>query len=121
MPNLARISKHTHLAPYFAQVFPLFWPVLYWQLVKMSAQLRAAGCREALGRVTWWGGVYIEILGDKVEAPSAHKPLGVLRNWVDPMPAPAILEALRAVLPRICDEAVSPQGQWTLAPRADTS
>ncbi len=121
MPNLARLAKHPDLAPYFAQVFPLFWPVLYWQLVKMSAQLRAAGCREALGRVTWWGGVYIEILGDRIEDPSAYKPISTSRDWANPTPAPAMLETVLAIFPRIRDEAVSLQSQPLLTPRADTS
>ncbi len=124
MPNLARLSKHPDLAPYFAQAFPLFWPVLYWQLVKMSAQLRAAGCREALGRVTWWGGVYIERLGDRIEDPSAYMPISIPRDWENPTPTLAALEALRAVLPRICDEVASLQSvltQQAFAPRTDTS
>ncbi len=124
MPNLARLSKHPELAPYFAQVFPLFWPVLYWQLVKMSAQLRAAGCREALGRVTWWGGVYITLLGDRTEDPSVYKQISLPRDWVNLTPTPAVLEALLAILPRILDEAVSLQGvmpQQAFASLTDTS
>ncbi len=106
MWNLARLAKHPDLAPYFAQVLPIFWPVLYWQLVKMSAQLRAAGCREALGRVTWWGGVYITLLGDKPPSPSAYKPLTPARvHWSDEIWSTALPTGLdtevgRPILPR---------------------
>ncbi len=122
MWNLARIAKHPLLSGYFELVHPFFWPVLLWQLMKVATQIDAAGSREALIYISWWGGVRIEYLGDKVETPSAHKLFSKLRDWANPMPAPATLEAFRAILPRLRNEAISLQYQLPRAfAHADTS
>ena len=91
MLNLARLSQHPLLAPYFEVVSPFFWPVLIWQLMKIAGEVTAAGGREALIHISWWGGVRIEYLGDPKPNPSAYRPAEPTRKpWSDPVWSSAI-------------------------------
>lgn len=107
MLNLARLSQHPLLAPYFEAVNPFFWPVLIWQLMKMASEVTAAGGREALIHVSWWGGVRIEYIGAEPD-PSVHRPLEPARKpWSDPcwssmIPAGLLASAHALFLPRKC-------------------
>lgn len=97
MLNLARLSQHPLLAPYFEAVNPFFWPVLIWQLMRMAREVTAAGRRGALIRISWWGGVRIEYLGDPQPDPSAYRPLTPQRKaWDDPIWATALPTLLNA-------------------------
>lgn len=83
MSDLARLAKHPALAGYFALVHPFFWPVLLWYLRKVAAQVDAAGRDGALIRITWWGGVYLEYLGDRAD--TWKKPALTRALWSDPV------------------------------------
>ena len=85
MLNLARLSQHPLLAPYFEVVNPFFWPVLIWQLMKIAGEVTAAGGREALIHISWWGGVRIEYIAAADPGPSAYGPMERTRKaWDDP-------------------------------------
>ena len=138
MLNLARLSQHPLLAPYFEAVNPFFWPVLIWQLMKMASEVTAAGRQGALIRISWWGGVRIEYLGDPQPDPSAYRPLEPARKpWSDPcwssnIPADLCQAVAPLFFPRKCGgfegKAFALQtpregmkGVSTLSPIADTS
>jgi len=106
MLNLARLSQHPLLAPYFEVVNPFFWPVLIWQLMKIAGEVTAAGGGEALIHISWWGGVRIEYIAAADPGPSAYGPLERAPNaWDDPswssaMPAIYVAEARAVFFPR---------------------
>ncbi len=108
MPSFARLLKDPGLAQYFEVVHPLFWLVLLWQLKRAVLQVHAAGRRDALLRITWWGRVTVEYLGDAPPDPSAYRPVEPTRKpWSDPcwasdLPADLLPEAQRSIFPRIC-------------------
>ena len=105
--NLARLSQHPLLAPYFEAVNPFFWPVLIWQLMKMASEVTAAGGREALIHVSWWGGVRIEYIGAEPET-SANRSSNPLRKpwsdagWSSMIPAGLLTSAHALFFPRKC-------------------
>ncbi|KDA00225.1 hypothetical protein HPO_02387 [Hyphomonas polymorpha PS728] len=103
MTMLAALRRHPDFAGFFDLVFPLFWPMLAWQLVRASKQLAAMGRGPSLVRVHWWGGITIAYLGDRTPDPSAYRPVTPLRAaWDDPIwstAVPAFLNAeARAVI-----------------------
>ncbi len=106
MWTLARLSKHPALSGYFELVHPIFWPILLWHLKKVALQVDDAGRDNALIRITWWGGVYLEYLGDRIEAPSAYRPLTLSRphwsdeSWSTALPAQFSPQALPFILLR---------------------
>ena len=60
MFNLAQMARHPLLGGFFAAVHPIFWPVLFWQLMRAAERLTAMGCHNGgLLTVHWWGGVDI--------------------------------------------------------------
>jgi hypothetical protein len=86
MTMLAALRRHPDFAGFFDLVFPLFWPMLAWQLVRASKQLAAMGRGPSLVRVHWWGGITIAYLGDRTPDPSAYRPVTPLRPvWSDPV------------------------------------
>jgi len=91
MMSIARLSKEPALAEYFALVHPFFWCVLVWQMRLAAKHLKAAGRTGALIRISWWGGVRIEYLGDPKPNPSAYRPMEPTRKaWDDPIWSSAI-------------------------------
>ena len=132
MLNLARLSQHPLLAPYFEVVSPFFWPVLIWQLMKIAGEVTAAGGREALIHISWWGGVRIEYIAAADPGPSAYGPMERTRKaWDDPswssaIPANLLPAAQRPIFPRTrggSGRALSAltKGACTLTSIADTS
>lgn len=133
MTMLAALRRHPDFAGFFDLVFPLFWPVLAWQLVRASKQLAAIGRGDSLVRVHWWGGITIAYFGDRAPDPSAYRPITPLRPvWSDPVwsaAVPAFLntdEPHRFIFPRIHGGSGRPhsgltKGAFTLSPTADTS
>ena len=106
MLNLARLSQHPLLAPYFEVVSPFFWPVLIWQLMKIAGEVTAAGGREALIHISWWGGVRIEYIAAADPSPSVYGSLPSIRKaWDDPswssaVPAVLGVAASAVIFPR---------------------
>ena len=91
MMSIARLSKEPALAEYFALVHPFFWWVFVWQMRLAARHLKAAGRTGALIRISWWGGVRIEYLGDPKPNPSAYRPVEPTRRaWDDPVWSSAI-------------------------------
>ncbi|OZB13520.1 MAG: hypothetical protein B7X53_15915, partial [Hyphomonas sp. 34-62-18] len=101
-------------------------------------EVTAAGRRGALIRISWWGGVRIEYLGDPQPDPSVYRPLEPARKpWGDPVWSSAIPinlspEAQPLFFPRKCGgfegKAFALQtpregmkGAYALTPHADTS
>jgi hypothetical protein len=131
MLNLARLSQHPLLAPYFEVVNPFFWPVLIWQLMKMASEVTAAGGREALIHVSWWGGVRIEYIGAEPK-PSANRSSNPLRKpwsdagWSSAIPINIRPEAQPLFFPRARGGSGRPRsgltkGAYALSPITDTS
>ena len=131
MLNLARLSQHPLLAPYFEAVNPFFWPVLIWQLMKMASEVTAAGGREALIHVSWWGGVRIEYIGSEPET-SANRSSNPVRKpwndrcWSSAIPLNLSPEAQPLFFPRACGgsgrvQSALTKGAYALSPIADTS
>ncbi|MGE6697537.1 hypothetical protein ACQKH5_07595 [Hyphomonas sp. NPDC076900] len=85
MMSIARLSKEPALAEYFALVHPFFWWVFVWQMRIAAKHVQAAGRTGALIRISWWGRVRIEYLGDQRPDPSAYRPAEPTRKaWDDP-------------------------------------
>ena len=136
MINLAalhRVRKHPAFAAYFDFVLPIFWPVVFWYLLRVADQVDARRCGEVLVFVHWWGGIEITWYGDPAPSPSAYRPLTPLRKaWDDPCWAsalPAIFNADDAHLlfcPRTCGgcgraKSALTKGACALQAIADTS
>lgn len=132
MPSFARLRRHPAFAGFFDLVHPFFWPVLFWQLVRVSKEIAALGCGESLVQVHWWGGITIAYLGDRAPDPSAYRPLPPSRPaWNDPcwstaVPAFLNAEARAAIFPCFSGGSGSPRsgltkGASALSPTADTS
>ena len=132
MTMLAALRRHPDFSGFFDLVFPLFWPMLAWQLVRASKQLAAMGRGPSLVRVHWWGGITIAYLGDRAADPSAYRPVTPLRPvWSDPVwstAVPAFLnaEANAVICPRTCGGSGRPRsgltkGACALTAHADTS
>ncbi len=130
MWTLARLSKHPALSGYFELVHPIFWPILLWHLKKVALQVDDAGRDNALIRITWWGGVYLEYLGDRITDPSAYRPLALTRahwsdeSWSTALPVQFAKEGTLFILPRSrgrCPKGA--EGGFALphAPLTDTS
>ena len=97
MTMLAALRRHPDFAGFFDLVFPLFWQMLAWQLVRASKQLAAMGRGPSLVRVHWWGGITLAYLGDRAPDPSAYKPVTPLRPvWNDPVWSTALPTFLNA-------------------------
>ncbi|KCZ98933.1 hypothetical protein HPO_08534 [Hyphomonas polymorpha PS728] len=91
MMSIARLSKEPALAEYFALVHPFFWWVFVWQMWIAAKHVQAAGRTGALIRISWWGRVRIEYLGDQRPDPSAYRPAEPTRKaWDDPSWSSAI-------------------------------
>ena len=132
MMSIARLSKEPALAEYFALVHPFFWWVFVWQMRLAARHLKAAGRTGALIRISWWGGVRIEYLGDPKPSPSAYRPLEPTRKpWDDPSWATGIPVEINAadthqIFPCTCGGSGRPRsgltkGACALTPHPDTS
>ena len=132
MMSIARLSKEPALAEYFALVHPFFWWIFVWQMRLAAKHLKAAGRTGALIRISWWGGVRIEYLGDPKPSPSAYRPAEPTRKpWSDPIwsseiPANLLPEAHPLFFPRNCGgsgraPSALTKGACTLTSIADTS
>ena len=95
-----RVRKHPVFADYFAFVPALFWPILFWNLLRMADRMDAAGRCQVLLQVHWWGYIEITYFGDPEPRPSAYRPLAPTRKpWDDPCLAsslPAVFSAADA-------------------------
>ena len=98
MFNLAQIARHPALAGFFAEVHPLFWPVLLWHLMRVRDRLVAAGCHEGgMILIRWWGRVDLIYASDPVPSPSAYRPITPQRKaWDDPIWSTAVPAFLAA-------------------------
>ncbi|MBU4568839.1 MAG: hypothetical protein KJ833_07735 [Alphaproteobacteria bacterium] len=132
MTRFLRIRNNIHFRRYFDAVHPVFWPVLFWQLGRFFKWMRAEQLSEVLFEITWWGGVRIHIIGDKLAAPSPFAP--TKPRWDDPVWAsdvpvyvlgPIELSACHAlILPRTCGGGGIPHRGMTegaLTPNPNTS
>jgi hypothetical protein len=108
MINLAamhRVRKYPVFAGYFDAVLPIFWPVVFWYLLRVCDQMDARRCNEILVMVHWWGGIEITYYGDPAPSPSAYRALVPTRKaWDDPawettLPAILNIEARAVILP----------------------
>ncbi len=108
MINLAamhRVRKHPVFTEYFDAVLPIFWPVVFWYLLRVCDQMDARRCNEILVMVHWWGGIEITYYGDPAPSPSAYRPLTPQRKaWDDPawettLPAILNIEARAVIFP----------------------
>jgi hypothetical protein len=94
MINLAamhRVRKHPVFTEYFDAVLPIFWPVVFWYLLRVCDQMDARRCGEILVFVHWWGGIEITHYGDPDPSPSAYRPIIPTRKaWDDPVWATAL-------------------------------
>jgi hypothetical protein len=98
MFNLAQMARHPLLAGFFAAVHPIFWLVLFWQLMRAAERLTAMGCHNGgLLTVHWWGGVDITYASEPVPSLSAYRPITPAHKaWDDPCwstPLPAEINA----------------------------
>ena len=135
MINLAamhRVRKHPVFTEYFDAVLPIFWPVLFWSLLRMCDRMDARRCDEILVFVHWWGGIEITHYGDPTPSPSAYRPLTPTRKaWDDPawataLPAILNIEACAVIFPCFSVGSGRPRsgltkGACALTPHADTS
>ena len=108
MINLAamhRVRKHPVFTEYFDAVLPIFWPVLFWSLLRMCDRMDARRCDEILVFVHWWGGIEITHYGDPAPSPSAYRPpVPARKAWDDPawataLPAFLVTEARAGIFP----------------------
>ena len=134
MINLAamhRVRKHPVFAGYFDAVLPIFWPVVFWSLLRLADRLDVCNSDEVLVVVHWWGGIEIVYYGDPAPSPSAYRPLTPTRKaWDDPawassIPADLLHEA-RLIFPCASGGSGRPRsgltkGGCTLTAHADTS
>jgi hypothetical protein len=94
MINLAAmhsVRKHPVFTEHFDAVLPIFWPVVFWYLLRVCDQMDARRCNEILVMVHWWGGIGITYYGDPAPSPSAYRPLAPTRKaWDDPAWATAL-------------------------------
>ncbi|MFN3609035.1 MAG: hypothetical protein ACK4Y9_08225 [Hyphomonas sp.] len=135
MINLAalhRVRKHPVFAGYFDAVLPIFWPVVFWYLLRVADQMDAHGNCDVLVQVHWWGGIDITYYGDPAPSPSAYRPLSPTRKaWDDPawataIPAGLCIEARAVIFPCASGGSGRPRsgltkGASALTPHADTS
>ena len=102
MSDFLSIRRYPAFRRYFDAVHPFFWPVLYWQLKRAWIFLQREKLTSVLLAISWWGGVRIVHLGDKIEVPK-HNPLAATKpRWDDPvwsMDVPILfLEAVHALI-----------------------
>ena len=135
MINLAamhRVRKHPVFTEYFDAVLPIFWPVLFWSLLRMCDRMDARRCDEILVFVHWWGGIEITHYGDPTPSPSAYRPLTPQRKaWDDPcwetsLPEFPCTEARALIFPCASGGSGRPRsgltkGACALTPHADSS
>ena len=135
MINLAalhRVRKHPAFAAYFEAVLPIFWPVVFWHLLRMADQMDARGSAEILVLVYWWGGIEITYYGDPPPSPSAYRPLAPMRKvwddaaWATAIPAELCIEAGALIFPCASGGSGRPRsgltkGASALTGKADTS
>ncbi|MFN3610152.1 MAG: hypothetical protein ACK4Y9_13910 [Hyphomonas sp.] len=136
MINLAalhRVRKHPAFAEYFDAVLPIFWPVVFWYLLRVADQMDAHGNCDVLVQVHWWGRIDITYYGDPTPSPSAYRPLAPTRKaWDDPCWATAIPTLLKTddahplIFPCASGgsgraQSALTKGACTLTAKADTS
>ncbi|MFN3912335.1 hypothetical protein [Hyphomonas sp.] len=85
MSAFLSIRNDPHFRRYFDAVHPFFWPVLYWQLKAAWLFLQREKLTSILLAVSWWGGVRIVFLGDRIEAPVANPFALTKPRWDDPV------------------------------------
>lgn len=114
------------LAPFYAHVHPLFWPVLWLNLEWVRQWLERHDVN-ILVSVTWWGRVRIITVGDHRLA--WRRPEPVRPGWDDPVWQSSVPGAILAegematcVLPQSCAGLISAPGAPAFAlPCPDTS
>jgi hypothetical protein len=74
MTRFQRLLRSPVYRPWFDQVHPLFWPVLYWQLECTFAWMKRTGIMDVMLSIRWWGKVDVVYIGDKRPDPSAYRP-----------------------------------------------
>ena len=80
-----RVRNHPVFAGYFAAVLPIFWPVLFWNLLRVADRMDEHGNCEVLILLHWWGAIEITHYGDPAPSPSAYRPIVPTRKaWDDP-------------------------------------
>jgi hypothetical protein len=135
MINLAamhRVRKHPVFTEYFDAVLPIFWPVVFWYLLRVCDQMDARRCGEILVFVHWWGGIEITHYGDPDPSPSAYRPITPTRKaWDDPawataLPAELCVEVRAVIFPCASGGSGRPRsgltkGAYALSPITDTS
>jgi hypothetical protein len=124
MTRFLRIRNSVHFRRYFDAVHPLFWPLLFWNLGRVMTWMGAGQYGEAFIEITWWGGVKLHLVGDKIEA-EKQIPIAQTRpHWSDPvwsMDVPVSISDLAAletrrlqpILPRSCGGGGWPQSGQT--------
>ncbi len=108
MSDFFSIRNYPAFRRYFDAVHPFFWPVLYWQLKRAWLFLQREKLTSVLLAITWWGGVRIVHLGDKLPDSTTYRPVPRLfrpltdESWASGLPSDiAALETLRlhSILP----------------------
>ncbi|MFN3608878.1 MAG: hypothetical protein ACK4Y9_07430 [Hyphomonas sp.] len=135
MINLAalhRVRKHPTFAGYFDAVLPIFWPVVFWYLLRVADQMDAHGNCDVLVQVHWWGRIDITYYGDPAPSPSAYRPIPPMRKaWDDPtwataIPAGLCIEPRAVIFPCFSGgsgraQSALTKGACALTAKADTS
>ncbi|MFN3313569.1 MAG: hypothetical protein ACK46Q_08890 [Hyphomonas sp.] len=75
------------LARLFEQVPVLFWPVLWFNIIRLARWHTENGRPEVLLSVTWWGGLIVDFASDPAAPPTFYRPLS---DYID---QPAYLAA----------------------------
>ena len=86
-----RVRNHPVFAGYFAAVLPIFWPVLFWNLLRVADRMDEHGNCEVLILLHWWGAIEITHYGDPAPSPSAYRPITPTRKaWSDPISSSSV-------------------------------
>jgi hypothetical protein len=85
MTRLRGLLRSPAYHPWFDQVHPFFWPVLWWRLEVTIAWMKRAGITDVMLKIHWWGGAKIVFTGDKQPDPSAYRPYVLIGpRWDNP-------------------------------------